>query len=120
MGLCVCLWLREFFLFFFFFFFNDTATTEIYTLSLHDALPISAAITRLQDMGVESYLVASVLEGVLAQRLLRRICQACREPHRPPAAEVEALGIAAAADAPIFRGRGCDECRGTGYRGRTA
>jgi general secretion pathway protein E len=87
------------------------------TLHTNDA---PAAITRLQDMGVESYLVASVLEGVLAQRLLRRICQACREPHRPPAAEVEALGIAAAADAPIFRGRGCDECRGTGYRGRTA
>jgi general secretion pathway protein E len=87
------------------------------TLHTNDA---PAAITRLQDMGVEPYLVASVLEGVLAQRLLRRICQACREPYRPPPAEVEALGITAAADAPIFRGRGCDDCRGTGYRGRTA
>jgi general secretion pathway protein E len=87
------------------------------TLHTNDA---PSAITRLQDMGVEPYLVASVLEGVIAQRLLRRICQACREPYRAPAADLEALGIAAAADAPLFRGRGCDECRGTGYRGRTA
>jgi general secretion pathway protein E len=87
------------------------------TLHTNDA---PAAITRLQDMGVEPYLVASVLEGVLAQRLLRRICQVCREPYRSPAADLEALGIAAAADTPLFRGRGCDECRGTGYRGRTA
>src|SRR5262249_5707810 len=87
------------------------------TLHTNDA---PAAITRLQDMGVEPYLVASVLEGVLAQRLLRRICQACREPFHPPAADVEALGIATAAEEALFRGRGCDECRGTGYRGRTA
>ena len=87
------------------------------TLHTNDA---PAAITRLQDMGVEPYLVASVLEGVLAQRLVRRVCQSCREPHQPAAAEVEALGITAAADAPVFRGRGCDDCRATGYRGRTA
>ncbi len=87
------------------------------TLHTNDA---PAAITRLQDMGVEPYLVSSVLEGVLAQRLLRRICPACRAPYRSPAPDLEALGIEAAADTPLFRGRGCDECRGTGYRGRTA
>jgi general secretion pathway protein E len=87
------------------------------TLHTNDA---PAAITRLQDMGVEPYLVSSVLEGVLAQRLLRRICVACREPYRSPPADLEALGIEAAADTSLFRGRGCAECRGTGYRGRTA
>ena len=60
------------------------------TLHTNDA---PAAITRLQDMGVEPYLVASVLEGVLAQRLVRRICTACRVPDTPNAAYLEALGI---------------------------
>jgi len=86
------------------------------TLHTNDA---PAAITRLQDMGVEPYLVASVLEGVLAQRLVRRICAACREPDTPNAADLEALGIEGAGDRRLYRGRGCDECRGTGYRGRT-
>src|SRR5438067_9262513 len=86
------------------------------TLHTNDA---PGAITRLQDMGVEPYLVASVLEGVLAQRLVRRICAACREPDTPNAADLEALGIEGAGDRRLYRGRGCDECRGTGYRGRT-
>ncbi len=87
------------------------------TLHTNDA---PGAITRLQDMGVEPYLVASVLEGVLAQRLVRRICLACRVPDTPNPADVEALGIAGALGTRLWRGRGCDECRGTGYRGRTA
>jgi general secretion pathway protein E len=86
------------------------------TLHTNDA---PAAITRLQDMGVEPYLVASVLEGVLAQRLVRRTCVACRVPDTPNAADLEALGIEGAGGRALFRGRGCDECRGTGYRGRT-
>src|SRR5213596_849793 len=84
------------------------------TLHTNDA---PGAITRLQDMGVEAYLVASVLEGVLAQRLVRRICTACRVPDTPSAADLEALGIEGAADRQLYRGRGCDECRGSGYRG---
>jgi general secretion pathway protein E len=86
------------------------------TLHTNDA---PGAITRLQDMGVEAYLVASVLEGVLAQRLVRRICQACRAPDTPNAADLEALGIEGAAGTKLWRGPGCAECRGTGYRGRT-
>jgi general secretion pathway protein E len=86
------------------------------TLHTNDA---PGAITRLQDMGVEAYLVASVLEGVLAQRLVRRICQACRAPDTPNAADLEALGIEGAEGTKLWRGRGCAECRGTGYRGRT-
>src|SRR5881409_1820949 len=86
------------------------------TLHTNDA---PGAITRLQDMGVEAYLVASVLEGVLAQRLVRRICPACRASDTPSPADLTALGIAGADGARLYRGRGCDECRGTGYRGRT-
>jgi general secretion pathway protein E len=85
------------------------------TLHTNDA---PAAITRLQDMGVEPYLVASVLEAVLAQRLVRRICAACRIPDTPSAADLDALGVTAAPGTRLFRGKGCEECRGTGYRGR--
>jgi type II secretory ATPase GspE/PulE/Tfp pilus assembly ATPase PilB-like protein len=70
-------------------------------------------------MGVEPYLVASVLEGVLAQRLVRRICATCRVSDTPSPADLSALGIAGADGTRLYRGRGCDECRGTGYRGRT-
>jgi general secretion pathway protein E len=86
------------------------------TLHTNDA---PGAITRLQDMGVEGYLVASVLEGVLAQRLVRRICQACRVPDTPSRADLDALGIEADPAVTLFRGKGCEECRGTGYRGRS-
>jgi general secretion pathway protein E len=86
------------------------------TLHTNDA---PGAITRLQDMGVEGYLVASVLEGVLAQRLVRRICPNCRVPDTPSAADLDALGIEVQHDVTLFRGKGCEECRGTGYRGRS-
>jgi general secretion pathway protein E len=86
------------------------------TLHTNDA---PGAITRLQDMGVEGYLVASVLEGVLAQRLVRRICQACRVPDTPSQADLDALGIQADPGVTLFRGKGCEDCRGTGYRGRS-
>jgi general secretion pathway protein E len=86
------------------------------TLHTNDA---PGAITRLQDMGVEGYLVASVLEAVLAQRLVRRICPNCRVPDTPAKADLDALGIDAPPDVTLFRGKGCDDCRGTGYRGRS-
>jgi len=85
------------------------------TLHTNDA---PAAITRLQDMGVEPYLVASVLEAVLAQRLVRRICGSCRVQDTPSAADLDALGVTAPPGTRLFRGKGCEECRGTGYRGR--
>ena len=86
------------------------------TLHTNDA---PSAVTRLQDMGVEPYLLSSVLEAILAQRLVRRICQVCRMPDAPSPADIEALGIEADPHTKLFRGRGCDDCRGTGYRGRT-
>jgi general secretion pathway protein E len=85
------------------------------TLHTNDA---PGAVTRLQDMGCEPYLVSSVLNGVLAQRLVRRVCQACRAPDHPDPADLLALGITDATGVELFRGKGCDECRGTGYRGR--
>ena len=85
------------------------------TLHTNDA---PGAITRLEDMGVEPYLVSSVLEGILAQRLVRRICPACRTPDTPSRADLEALGIDVNGHYTLFRGKGCDECRGTGYHGR--
>ncbi|MFQ5899903.1 MAG: type II secretion system ATPase GspE [Candidatus Methylomirabilia bacterium] len=86
------------------------------TLHTNDA---PGAITRLQDMGCEPYLLASVLEGVLAQRLVRKICEACRVPEAPAPADLHALGISEAlGESSLFRGAGCEQCRGTGYRGR--
>ena len=85
------------------------------TLHTNDA---PGAVTRLQDLGCEPYLVSSVLSGVLAQRLVRRICQTCRAPAHPDPAELLAIGVVDGAGAELFRGKGCDECRGTGYRGR--
>ncbi len=85
------------------------------TLHTNDA---PGAITRLEDMGVEPYLVCSVLEGVLAQRLVRRICEGCRVPDTPSRADLEALGLGSEGRYTLYRGKGCDDCRGTGYRGR--
>jgi general secretion pathway protein E len=85
------------------------------TLHTNDA---PGAIARLQDMGAESYLVASVLNGVLAQRLVRRVCATCRAPHEPETRDLLAIGVADATGVELFRGKGCEECRGTGYRGR--
>ena len=86
------------------------------TLHTNDA---PGALTRLVDMGIEPFLVASSLETVLAQRLVRLICSHCGEPFDPP--DAAALRAEFGDNAPdrFFRGRGCRECQGTGYRGRT-
>ncbi len=85
------------------------------TLHTNDA---PGAITRLQDMGVEPYLLASVLSGVLAQRLVRRICQTCRVADAPDPADLLAIGVTNGHGVELFRGEGCDACRKTGYKGR--
>ncbi|HEX9418971.1 MAG TPA: type II/IV secretion system protein, partial [Methylomirabilota bacterium] len=72
----------------------------------------------LQDMGAEPYLVASVLNGVLAQRLVRRVCGTCRAPYEADARDLLAIGVADATGTELSRGKGCEDCRGTGYRGR--
>jgi general secretion pathway protein E len=87
------------------------------TLHTNDS---TGAVTRLLDMGVEAFLISSSLEGVLAQRLVRRLCPDCRiESPVPPTVreKMEALGGRSLAG-PFYTGKGCDECRDTGYRGR--
>src|SRR3989454_501539 len=87
-------------------------TTTLYTNDAPGAIP------RLQDMGVEPYLIASVLSGVLAQRLVRRICQSCRVPDAPDPGDLLAIGVADGHGVELFRGEGCEACRKTGYKGR--
>ncbi|RYV03681.1 type II secretion system protein GspE [Shewanella sp. OPT22] len=79
----------------------------------------SGAITRLQDMGVEPFLVSSSLLGVLAQRLVRTLCKDCRTEHTPDAQERELLGLQEGDNRTIFRANGCKKCGNNGYRGRT-
>ena len=86
------------------------------TLHTNDA---PGALTRLVDLGVPDYLVASTVRGILAQRLVRRVCRECAEPHRPDAAVVREMEDAGYDARGSMRGRGCPACRGTGFRGRT-
>ncbi len=79
----------------------------------------SGSITRLQDMGVEPFLVSSSLLGVLAQRLIRTLCKHCKEEHVPDERERELLGITADDPSIIYRAKGCQACGHNGYRGRT-
>lgn len=87
------------------------------TLHTNDA---PSAITRLVDMGIEPYLLSSCIVGVLAQRLVRRICPECKEGYSPNERELTSLGIQASqlVNGEVFRGKGCSFCYGTGYRGR--
>jgi type II secretory ATPase GspE/PulE/Tfp pilus assembly ATPase PilB-like protein len=87
------------------------------TLHTNDS---TGAVTRLLDMGVEAFLIASSLEGVLAQRLVRRLCAQCKTaaPVEPAIRQqLESLG-ANRVEGTFYAGGGCEECRGTGYRGR--
>ncbi len=84
------------------------------TLHTNDA---PGSMTRLLDMGVEPFLVASSVEGVLAQRLVRRVCESCAESYEPEAADIPP-DFDMPEGATLTRGTGCRACRGTGYRGR--
>ena len=85
------------------------------TLHTNDA---AGAITRLQDMGVESYLISSSMLGVQAQRLVRRVCTECAETLDMTGDEAEVLGLKPEDMHPVRRGKGCERCADTGYRGR--
>lgn len=88
------------------------------TLHTNDA---SGAPTRLIDMGVEPFLVASSLLGIIAQRLIRRVCTKCREAYTPSDVELEELGVKREqmTHAKFFKAVGCPSCSGSGYSGRT-
>ncbi len=85
------------------------------TLHTNDAC---SAATRLMDMGIEPFLVASTLNAAMAQRLVRSICKDCREAYEPNRDELPP-DFELPAGAKLYRGAGCKTCRGTGYRGRT-
>ena len=87
------------------------------TLHTNDAV---SAITRLLDMGIEPFLLASVVRCFLAQRLVRTICNVCKEETTHPPEYLEEVGAPFASDFRFHHGRGCDHCRHTGYRGRAA
>lgn len=77
-----------------------------------------SSVDRLLDIGVESYLIAGAVKGIVSQRLVRRLCPHCKKPYTPPPEELAALGMEPG-DYTFYRGEGCGECFGTGYRGRT-
>lgn len=85
------------------------------TLHTNDAI---AAIPRLLDLGIPDYLVAATVEGVLAQRLVRKICANCRVAYDVPGDQIALLNGKPASMRSLSRGVGCDACRGTGFRGR--
>jgi type II secretion system protein E len=87
------------------------------TLHTNDA---PGAVTRLIDMGVEPYLVASSLEAVLAQRLVRLLCKHCKQPDASATTATMKAQIGIPAETPVYRAVGCRECRNTGYHGRHA
>jgi type IV pilus assembly protein PilB len=110
---------------------RDTETAEIAvqaaltghlvfsTLHTNDA---PGAVIRLQNMGIEGFLITSSLLGVIGQRLMRKVCTHCAQPETPDEAMLRSLGIdpALARNGNFRRGRGCPKCSGRGYRGRTA
>ncbi len=85
------------------------------TLHTNDS---AGAMTRLIDMGIEPYLVSSSVVGVIAQRLVRKICSNCSEPFQPSETLVTSLGLPPDGNYTFHRGKGCTACKQTGYRGR--
>ena len=89
------------------------------TVHTNDA---GSAMTRLLDMGIENYLLNSTVNAVLGQRLVRRLCDKCREPYEPPAELASTLDLRAAGhDGPLtlYRPKGCPACNNLGFAGRT-
>ncbi len=87
------------------------------TLHTNDA---PSSITRLVDMGIEPYLLSSCIVGVLAQRLVRRICSECKESYTPSDRELQSLGITyeSLPEGCVYQGKGCSYCYGSGFKGR--
>lgn len=88
------------------------------TLHTNDA---PSSIVRMMDLGIPSFLIQATLRGILSQRLVRKICNACKAPIKMDAAKLQALGLETGKSGilSLFHGKGCQKCRGTGYQGRT-
>jgi general secretion pathway protein E len=100
----------------------QAALTGHLVLSTLHTNSAAGTITRLLDMGVEDYLVTSTVNGVLAQRLVRKLCSHCREPYHalPELAAQLRLPVIAGEPATLYRHKGCERCQGSGYYGRIA
>jgi len=85
------------------------------TLHTNDA---ASSVTRLVNIGIEPYLIAASLNGILAQRLVRKICTKCKKQHKVPAGMRKYAERAGVKPSELYHGRGCDKCRGSGYSGR--
>ena len=94
-----------------------TGRLVLSTIHTNDAV---GTIERLQDIGVEPYLTASALRGIISQRLVRRICPHCKTAYDPSIEELEDLRLPKKPGMKFYRGTGCPECFNTGYRGRAA
>ena len=99
---------------------QSSLTGHLVLSTLHTNTAASAVV-RMQDMGVERYLITSTVNGVLAQRLVRRLCTHCKAPVQPAPELLQSSGLGrfVTPGAPIYEAKGCDHCRGTGYQGRT-
>ena len=99
----------------------QSALTGHLVLSTLHTNTAAGAVTRLQDMGIEPYLITSSVNAVLSQRLVRCLCPHCKRAEVPSAALLQSSGLARhlSAGQPIYEAQGCDRCRGTGYMGRT-
>jgi type IV pilus assembly protein PilB len=95
----------------------ETGHLVLSTLHTDDA---PSCVTRLTDIGIEPYVSASALIGVIAQRLMRRLCMHCRRPYTPDAETLRAMSVSEteAATLTFYRAVGCEQCNHTGYRGR--
>ncbi len=78
----------------------------------------ASSITRLEDMGVESYLIADSVIGVIAQRLVRRLCPMCKKPRQATADEKNFMGVDESQEITIYEPCGCSKCDNAGYKGR--
>jgi len=98
----------------------QSALTGHLVLSTLHTNTAAGAIVRLQDMGIEPYLITSSVNGVLSQRLVRRLCEHCKQPYDPAPALVESSGLRrlGLAGAKLYQAVGCEHCRQTGYAGR--
>ena len=99
---------------------QSSLTGHLVLSTLHTNTAASAVV-RMQDMGVERYLITSTVNGVLAQRLVRRLCKACKTPVQPSDELLQSSGLGRflPAGQPMYEACGCTQCRGTGYQGRT-
>jgi type IV pilus assembly protein PilB len=88
------------------------------TLHTNDA---PSSIARLLDLGIEPFLITATLEGIVSQRLVRKICESCKAPYEPNETQLKELGLTEddIKGKKFYYGRGCDKCNNTGYRGRT-